>query len=131
MATKRIFVSFDYDNDKHYKNLLLAWSANDQFADFYISDQSVTEPVDSDRAGPIRRAISAKIGAATGLLCIVGKSTSKCRWAFHCPLKNHRANPGEFCEGAAAGSVLEAAPACSLSPALYTYAFRRPPVPGP
>ncbi len=80
MATKKIFVSFDYDNDKHYKNLLLAWSANEEFADFYISDQSVTEPVDSDRAAPIRRAISAKIGAATGLLCIVGKNTSKSRW---------------------------------------------------
>ena len=63
-----------------YKNLLLAWSANDLFADFYINDQSVTEPVDSDRAAPIKRAISAKISAATGLLCIVGKKTYTSRW---------------------------------------------------
>src|SRR5436309_933847 len=80
MATKRIFVSFDYDNDRDYKNLLLAWSANSDFADFYINDQSVTVPVDSDRAAPIRRAISEKINGSTGLLCIVGEATSKSRW---------------------------------------------------
>ena len=80
MATKKIFVSFDYENDKHYKNLLLAWSANQAFVDFYINDQSVTEPVDSDKAAPIKRAISVKIGNATGLLCIVGRKTSKSGW---------------------------------------------------
>jgi hypothetical protein len=25
MAKKKVFISYDYDNDKHYKNLLLAW----------------------------------------------------------------------------------------------------------
>ena len=34
MATKKVFVSYDYVNDKHYKNLLLAWDANRDFA-FY------------------------------------------------------------------------------------------------
>jgi len=80
MATRKIFISFDYENDKHYKNLLLAWSANSDFADFYINDQSVSDPVDSDRAAPVRRVISAKISASTGLLCIVGKETASSRW---------------------------------------------------
>ena len=80
MATRKIFISFDYENDKHYKNLLIAWSGNPDFADFYINDQSVSDPVDSDRAAPVRRAISAKISAATGFLCIVGEETSKSRW---------------------------------------------------
>mgnify|MGYP001281131729 CR=1 FL=1 len=80
MATKKIFISFDYDNDKHYKNLLLAWSANQTIADFYINDKSVTEPVDSDKAGPIKGVIAVKIGNATGLLCIVGRLTTTSGW---------------------------------------------------
>jgi hypothetical protein len=80
MATKKIFISYDYDNDKHWKTLLLAWSKNPGFADFYINDQSVTVAVDSDDSGPIKRVISAKIGAATGFLCIVGEKTYRSGW---------------------------------------------------
>jgi hypothetical protein len=80
MATRKIFISYDYDNDSRYKNLLVAWSENPDFADFYINDQSVTDPVDSERAGPIRRAISAKINAATGLICVVGEQTAASPW---------------------------------------------------
>lgn len=79
MATRKIFVSFEY-GDLNYKNLLLAWSKNPDFAEFYINDQSVTEPVDSDRAAPVKRVISARIASATGLLCIVGKETATSRW---------------------------------------------------
>jgi len=33
---KRIFISFDYDNDKHYRYLLSAWAKNSNFSiDFY------------------------------------------------------------------------------------------------
>ena len=31
MAKRRVFISFDYDNDRHYKNLLVAWDQNKQF----------------------------------------------------------------------------------------------------
>jgi hypothetical protein len=31
MAKKKVFVSFDYDNDKRYKTLLKAWDANPNF----------------------------------------------------------------------------------------------------
>ncbi|MGD0413010.1 MAG: TIR domain-containing protein, partial [Verrucomicrobiota bacterium] len=79
MATRKIFVSFEY-RDLRYKNLLVAWSKNPDFADFYINDQSVTEPVDSEKAGPIKRVISARINDATGLLCIVGEKTAESRW---------------------------------------------------
>ncbi len=39
MAKKKVFISYDYDKDRHYKNLLLAWDANSEF-DFNLSDQS-------------------------------------------------------------------------------------------
>ena len=79
MAKKKIFVSYDYDNNRQYKNLLLAWDKNSEF-DFAMSDQSADVSIRSDDAGAIKRAISAKINAATYFLCIVGAKTSKSNW---------------------------------------------------
>ena len=79
MAKKKVFISYDYDNDKHYKNLLLAWDANSEF-DFSLYDQSVDVSVDSDDAAAIKRVISARINASTYFLCIVGKHTYKSDW---------------------------------------------------
>lgn len=79
MAKKKIFISYDYDNDKHYKNLLLAWDENSEF-DFGFSDQSADVSIQSMDAAAIKRAISAKINAATYFLCLVGSKTSKSSW---------------------------------------------------
>ncbi len=79
MAKMRVFISYDYDNDKKYKNLLLAWDANSEF-DFSFYDESVDVSVDSDDAAAIRRVISAKINDATYFLCLVGKYTHKSSW---------------------------------------------------
>ena len=79
MAKKKIFVSYDYDNDRHYKNLLVAWDQNTEF-DFAMSDQSADVSIESDDAAAIKRAISAKINAATYFLCIIGTKTSKSEW---------------------------------------------------
>ncbi len=79
MAKKKMFVSYDYDNDKHYKNMLLAWDKNSEF-DFGFSDQSADVSIQSTDAAAIKRAISAKINAATYFLCLVGEKTSKSSW---------------------------------------------------
>lgn len=79
MAKKKVFVSYDYDNDRQYKNLLLAWDKNDEF-DFSLYDQSVDVSVDSTDAGAIRRIISNRIRNSTYFLCLIGKSTYKSRW---------------------------------------------------
>lgn len=79
MAKKKMFVSYDYDNDKHYKNMLLAWDKNSEF-DFGFSDQSADVSIQSADAAAIQRAISAKINAATYFLCLVGEKTSKSSW---------------------------------------------------
>jgi hypothetical protein len=39
MAIKKVFVSCDYDNDRYYKSLLLAWDKNSDF-DFNMSNQT-------------------------------------------------------------------------------------------
>ena len=79
MAKKKLFISFDYDNDKKYRNLLIAWDKNDHF-DFEFYDESVSVAVDSEDANYIRSVIKKKIEAADALLCIVGEETHKSRW---------------------------------------------------
>lgn len=79
MAKKNIFISYDYDSDKNYKNLLVAWDANKEF-DFSFTDHSADVSIDSTNADAIKRAISAKINNATIFLCLVGKSTHKSKW---------------------------------------------------
>ncbi len=79
MAKKRIFISFDYDNDRYYKNLLIAWDKNDEF-DFELYDGSLRESINSTNAAYIRSVIKPKILAASRLLCLVGKETHKSAW---------------------------------------------------
>ena len=79
MAKKKVFISYDYDNDKNYKNLLLAWDANSEF-DFSLYDQSVDVSVNSNDAAPIRRVISARINNSNIFLCIVGVYTHTSGW---------------------------------------------------
>ncbi len=78
MAGKRIFVSYDYDNDKHYRHLLSAWDANKSF-NFTFDDHS-TPLINSVDAGRIKAAISVKMAGAGCLLVIVGKQTAKSDW---------------------------------------------------
>lgn len=79
MANKRIFISYDHDNDRHYKNLLVAWDKNNDF-DFSFYDGSLTVAIDSTDAGYIKSQIKPKIEASTHLLCLVGKNTHKSKW---------------------------------------------------
>ena len=71
MAKKKVFVSFDYENDKYYKFLLEAWDANPDF-DFSFSDLSSKE-IQSWNISVIKAALSKKINQATYTLVIVGK----------------------------------------------------------
>ena|SRR6266571_450805 len=79
MAKPKIFISYDFDNDRHYKNLLVAWDKNDLF-DFTFYDASVDISVNSTDADYIKRVIRGRIDDATHLLCIIGKNTWKSEW---------------------------------------------------
>jgi len=78
-VAKTIFISFDYDNDLHYKNLLLAWDKNKEF-DFNFYDGSLRDAIDSTNAAYIKSKIKPKIEAASHLLCLVGKQAAKSPW---------------------------------------------------
>ncbi len=75
MAKKRVFVSFDWDNDKHYKFLLKAWDANPQF-EFAFSDYSSSE-IKSWDIPTVKAALTRKINTATHTLVIVGDEANK------------------------------------------------------
>ena len=79
MPKKTIFISFDYDNDNRYKNLLVAWDKNKDF-DFGFYDGSLRDAINSNNAAYIKSQIKPKILAAGRLLCLVGKETSKSAW---------------------------------------------------
>ncbi len=75
MANQKVYVSFDYENDRHYKSMLQAWSANQQF-DFSFNDASSGEIQTSD-ISRIKAALTKKIRDAEVLLVLVGKEANK------------------------------------------------------
>ncbi|AKB19058.1 TIR domain-containing protein [Methanosarcina sp. WWM596] len=75
MAKKKVFVSFDYENDKHYKFLLEAWDANSNF-EFNFSDKTAHE-INSDNVSRIKAGLTAKINEATCVLVIIGREANK------------------------------------------------------
>ena len=76
---KKVFISYDYDNNKHYKNLLLAWDANKIF-DFSIHDHSADVSINSVNANAIKSVLPRYINEATYFLIIVGEKTYKSDW---------------------------------------------------
>jgi len=79
-GAKVVFVSYDYENDGYYKDVLLTWAKDPDFPRLRVNDQPVTAPVESEEAAPLRRTVLAKIKSATGFLCVVGPKTNTNRW---------------------------------------------------
>lgn len=75
MAKKKVFVSFDYTNDKHYKFLLDAWDKNKNM-DFVFNDCSSDE-IQSDNIPTIKAGLTRRINTTTYTLVIVGKEANK------------------------------------------------------
>jgi len=74
MAKKKIFVSFDFDNDKRYKYLLEAWDKNLDF-DFTFSDQTSKE-IKTDDISRVKGALTTKIRNSTYTLVIIGEKSN-------------------------------------------------------
>lgn len=75
MAKKKVFVSFDYTNDKQYKYLLDAWDANKNM-DFAFDDCSADE-IQSNDISKIKAGLTRRINTTTYTLVIVGKEANK------------------------------------------------------
>jgi len=77
---KAVFVSYDYENDGYYKDILMTWSKSPDFPRLSFNDQPPQVPATSEEATPLKRLIQGKIRAATAFLCVVGPNTSVNGW---------------------------------------------------
>lgn len=80
--TKKIFISYDYDNDKAYKNMLLAWSSSNQpyFKELVFEDGSTDVSINSTDPAAIKRAISRRMNTCGYFLSLIGSETHKSSW---------------------------------------------------
>lgn len=75
MAKKKVCVSFDYTNDKHYRYLLSAWNANTNF-DFGFNDFTPNE-INSENYSRVKAVITQRIKESTYLLVLVGQYANR------------------------------------------------------
>ena len=79
MAKNKVFIGYDYDNDKAAKDRLLEWDVNEEY-DFSSYDRSFDVAVDSTEAAVVKQGLAARIGDSSLFLCIVGKETYLSAW---------------------------------------------------
>ena len=79
MSKNKVFIGYDYDNDKAAKDRLVGWDVNKEF-DFSFYDRSFDFAVDSEEANVVKQDLAARIGDASQFLCIVGKETYRSAW---------------------------------------------------
>ena len=75
----KVFVSYDYDKDRNFKELLNAWSKNQKF-DFKIKDVSTDISINSKDVNYIKKCIAKDISDCNIFLVPIGKDTHKSEW---------------------------------------------------
>ena len=78
MTKNKVFIGYDYDNDKAAKDHLLEWV--DKEFDCSSYDRAFDVPVDSEAAAVFKKDLAARIGNSSHFLCIVGKETYRSAW---------------------------------------------------
>jgi len=71
----KVYVSFDWHNDRHYKLLLDAWNTNKNF-DFRYPD-GTPEEIQSNDVGRVKAALTMKVNDSTHTLVIIGAEANK------------------------------------------------------
>lgn len=79
MKKPTVFISYDYDKDRNAKELLNAWSANQNF-DLKFKDTSTDISINSKNKDYIKKCISKGIKSCDTFICIIGKDTHKSQW---------------------------------------------------
>lgn len=71
----KIFVSFDFEKDRHYKYTLNMWNSNPNF-EFTCDDRSPSE-IQTQSVSVVKNVLSRKINEATTVVVIVGEDANK------------------------------------------------------
>jgi hypothetical protein len=80
-SKNKVFVSYYYDADNRYKNMLKAWSKNDKF-DIEFEDVSADVGIKSETDAGLKSALTRKIKEADVLLVLIGKKTHRRQWVL-------------------------------------------------
>ena len=80
-TNKKIFVSYYYDADSRYKNMLKAWSENEKF-NIEFDDVSADVGIKSESDASLKRVLSRKIRDADVLLVLIGERTHRRHWVL-------------------------------------------------
>ena len=75
MYKPKVFVSFDFENDRNYKYLLEAWNKSEKY-DFEFDDKSSRE-INSWNISVIKAALTKKIKEADYTIVIVGREANR------------------------------------------------------
>ena len=85
VATKRVFISFDYDHDNDLRGNLVAQAEKPE-SPFRIADESLREPIDENW----RKEVRARIRRADLVFVICGEHTHDADWcrsrSWHMPV---------------------------------------------
>jgi hypothetical protein len=76
---RKVFVSYFHEQDKHYKRLLNAWSANDKF-ELEFDDVSTDVSIQSENKEYIKRKIAERIKLCDVFVVFVGEESHKREW---------------------------------------------------
>jgi len=71
MALKKVFISFDWDNDHDYRHLLSAFNANS--ANDIEFEDSTPGAIDTTDVGRVKAVLTTKIRDATHTLVLIGQ----------------------------------------------------------
>jgi len=74
-AKPRVFVSFDFENDRHFKRLLEAWSANKRFQ-FVFQDMTPQE-IQTSSVARVKGVLTTKVQTATHVLVLCGRHVNQ------------------------------------------------------
>lgn len=75
MAKKKVFVSFDYDNDRYYKYLLDAWDKNKNME--FAFDDCTSNEIQSWNIPTVKAALTRRINTCSYMLIIIGAEANK------------------------------------------------------
>jgi len=75
MAKPKVFVSFDFEKDRHYKYTLNMWNSNPNF-EFTFDDRSPSE-IQTESVSVVKNVLSRKINEALVVVVIVGVEANK------------------------------------------------------
>lgn len=73
MERKKVYLSYKYDDNRHYKNLILAWDISDNFE--FIPGNAELFEQNAGNVSQVNKLVEERIRKASVFLVIIGQNT--------------------------------------------------------